>query len=124
MSDDWSRFLKSKDFEVEVDTVLVQLADNRRHRVRCQPEEGGWRLRTVVARASVLTDIEDLPLRVWKKNRATKLVGFRIDERGRLVGESWVAKAGVTADEFQLHLRLVAAESDHLEHMLTGADTE
>jgi hypothetical protein len=103
---------------------LVHIADGRQHRVYCLTEERGWRLKSIVARAAALANIDDVPLRAWRKNRATKLVGFRVDERGRLLGEAWVPRAGITAEEFQLYVRTVAAESDHLEHVLTGADRE
>ena len=52
----------------------------------------------------------------------TELVGFRIDARGRLIGEAWVPKAGVTSSEFTSYLRAVAAECDRFEYQLTGSD--
>ena len=62
--------------------------------------------------------------RIWKRNRATQLVGFRIDDRSRLVAEAWVLKIGVTPEEFQLYVRTVAKESDRFEFLLTGRDVE
>lgn len=124
MSADWTKFTKDKDFEPEDGAIVVRFGDGRQHRVSCLPEDGGWRLRAIVARAAALQGIEDVPLRAWRKNRASKLVGFRVDERGRLVGEAWVPQAGITAEEFQLYVRTVAAESDHFEHVLTGEDRE
>ena len=66
----------------------------------------------------------DLPIQVWLRNRATALVGFRIDSRGRLVGEALVPKAGLTAEEFQIYVRAVAVQCDRLEYLLTGRDQE
>ena len=42
----------------------------------------------------------------------------------RLVAESLVPKAGLTAEEFQLYARTVARESDRFEFELTGKDIE
>jgi len=52
------------------------------------------------------------------------LMGFRIDRRGRLVGEAWVPKAGLTGEEFQLYVRHLAVEADRFEYGLTGRDSE
>ena len=51
-------------------------------------------------------------------------MGFRIDHRGRVVGEAWVPKAGLSAAEFQLYLRTAAVECDRFEYVLTGRDAE
>ncbi|HEU5178897.1 MAG TPA: hypothetical protein VFU24_15710, partial [Burkholderiales bacterium] len=64
------------------------------------------------------------PLRAWRRNRSSQLVGFRVDQRGRLVGEAWVPKAGLSAQEFQVYVRRVAAECDRFEYLLTGAYSE
>jgi hypothetical protein len=52
------------------------------------------------------------------------LVGFRIDRQHRLVGEAWIPKAGLVAEEFQLYVRMLAAECDRFEYALTGKDVE
>jgi len=36
-----------------------------------------------------------------------QLVGFRLDQKGRLVGEAWVPKAGLSGDEFLLYVERV-----------------
>lgn len=46
------------------------------------------------------------------------------DRRGRLVGEAWVPKAGLTGHEFQLYVRHLAVEADRFEYRLTGRDFE
>ena len=77
-----------------------------------------------VVRQAVVSSIMELPLQAWIRNRATQLVGFRVDRQGRLRAEAWVPKAGLTAEEFQLYVRRVAAESDRFEYLLTGRDIE
>jgi hypothetical protein len=83
-----------------------------------------FELSTMVAKRGRLEEISDVAIRVWKRNRLTRLVGFRIDQRGHLVGDSWIPKAGLSSDEFLLVLRRLAAESDRLEYLLTGRDVE
>ena len=52
------------------------------------------------------------------------MIEFRVDRRGRLVGEAWVPKPGLDADEFLLYVRRVAEECDRFEYILTGRDVE
>jgi hypothetical protein len=40
------------------------------------------------------------------------VLGFRLDQKGRLVGEAWVPKAGLSRDEFLLYVKRVADECD------------
>ena len=68
--------------------------------------------------------IPDAALRAWKRNRSTQLVGFRVDRKGRLVGEAWVPKAGLERGEFLLYVVRVATECDLFEYHLTGKDRE
>lgn len=58
------------------------------------------------------------------RHRGTTLAGFRIDPRGRLLGESLIPKPGLSAAEFQHWVRVAAAECDRFEHALTGKDVE
>jgi hypothetical protein len=81
-------------------------------------------LSSLVARPSVLAEIDSPSLAAWRRNRAASLVGFRVDERGRLVGESWVPTEGLTRDEFLLYVRGLAAACDLFEFQLTGKDRE
>lgn len=124
MSADWRRYCHLDGLEVDGYTVQVLLPAARRQRVRVDEEHEAYHLTSVVARAGVLPDIRDLAQKVWLRNRSRSLVGFRFDDRGRLVGEAWVPKAGLKATEFRTYLQAVAAESDHFENVLTGSDTE
>lgn len=63
-------------------------------------------------------------LDAWQRNRAVKLVGFRVDARGRLVAEARVPKHGLTPDEFRTYVSAVATEADRLELILTGKDIQ
>jgi hypothetical protein len=120
---EWVRLARSKDVTIEESTANVLLAE-RSHRVSITDEGGAFRLRAVVARPAAVATMTDPVLFAWSRNRASRLVGFRVDERGRLIGECLVPKTGVTPAEFQLYLRTLAAESDRLEHLVTGKDVE
>jgi hypothetical protein len=104
--------------------VDVRFADERSHRVTVTDEGDAYVISGLVVRQAVTASIPDLPVRTWIRNRTTQLVGFRINRQQRLVGEAWLPKVGLTPEEFQLYLRLVASECDRLEYLLTGRDVE
>jgi hypothetical protein len=124
MSIDWKSLCVAGDMVVADTHVLINLGDDRSHRVRVHETDDEFVLQAFVVRQAVVSSIPNLPLRVWQRNRAMSLMGFRIDRRGRLVGETWVPKAGLTAEEFQLYVRHLAVEADRFEYGLTGGDAE
>jgi len=124
MSSDWARLCRGKDFSVEGDRIEVALHDARRHVVSVQDVIDGYRLTARVVGPSFVNASLDAALIAWRRNRTSKLVGFRIDTRGRLMGEALVPKAGLIAQEFQLYVRTVAVEADRFEFVLTGRDRE
>ena len=124
MAAEWSRLCKAPDLKCDADSVDVTLGDGRRHRVDVEQQADAFVLSAIVVRQSKVASQSDLPVQAWLRNRAVALVGFRIDKRGRMVGEAWMPKIGLTADEFQLVVRTVAVECDRFEYVLTGRDVE
>ncbi|MBN1903047.1 hypothetical protein JW926_17115 [Candidatus Sumerlaeota bacterium] len=102
----------------------MKCSDERRHRILIRETEDAYELTAIVAHPALLRGIENVSLRAWQRNRSMQLLGFRLDNRGRLVGETWAPKAGLTRGEFLLLIRRLAAECDHFEYHLTGKDEE
>jgi len=121
---DWWKLCRSEGLALAGDAVVVDLADGRRHSVKVRDTGDTFSLTAIVAKPALLQQVPQVPLLAWRRNRASRLVGFRVDPTGRLVGESWVPKVGLTAEEFQLYVRRVAVECDRLEHLLTGTDQD
>ena len=122
MNAEWHSLCRGRDFAADGEAVNVQLADQRKHRIFVEDRGEEYVLLGVVARPALVATLDD-PLRVtWMRNRNSELVGFRIDGKGRLVGEAWVSKTGLTAEEFELYLRTLAVDCDRLENILTGKD--
>lgn len=124
MAGDWAALCAAPDFGREGSDVVVSFGDGRSQRVSVAEDGDVYVLSSFVVRRETVANTPDLALQVWKRNRAVALVGFRIDQRERLLGEAWVPKVGLTAEEFQLYVRTVAAECDRLEYLLTGRDKE
>lgn len=124
MALEWHRWCKSAGLSVEENEIILVFPDDRGHRVRV--DEGAEEIHLVgmVAKKSVTENLEQVALRLWERNRTTQLVGFRLDERQRILGEAWVPKAGLSAEEFVMYVRSVGAACDRLEYLLTGSDRE
>lgn len=122
MTDEWRAWCRSGGLHVEGDQVTVQLSDGRQHRVLLTTGADAFEMSAVIIPQSVAKSIQNLAPRVWRLNRNTSLVAFRIDRYGRLVGEAWAPLTGLTGDEFRLTLRTLAFECDRLEYILTGDD--
>lgn len=124
MAAEWAKLCRADDLSVHGDAVDVTLPDGRRHNVSVRDGGKTYELCSIVARAAALREIDNIPLQAWQRNRSSQLVGFRVDKRERLIGEAWIPKVGLTAEEFQIYVRRVAAECDRFEYLLTGADRE
>ena len=122
---DWKQWCRGAEgLILDADCVDVIQADERKHRIVISETEDVYELTGVVARASALSELADVPLRAWRRNRTTQLVGFRVDQKGRLVAKAWIPKVGLVREEFLVYLRHVAAECDLFEYCLTGKDRE
>jgi hypothetical protein len=122
---EWRKLCSSaRDVEVDGDSLVVSLQDGRRHRIDVQVSDEAVELRAIVAGRAVVESQEDAALAAWYKNRAISLVGFRIDRKGRLIGETWIPQAGLTAAEFLVYVHSMAAACDLFEFQLTGQDKE
>ncbi len=122
MSTDWRKLARTVSLKLDGDEMTVELAASRRHVVRVTDEGDHLRLWGIVATPSRIEDLPRETSRAWEHNRRDSLVGFRFDNRDRLVGECLVPVAGLTADEFEVYARAVAVECDRYEYLLTGRD--
>lgn len=125
MASEWKTLLRGQpDVRISGDEVCVQFAGGRQHVVTIAETEETYELSAIVTRSREAAASANDDLRLWRRHRSCALVGFRLDKHGRLIGEGWVPREGVTADELQIHVRTLAAECDRLEHALTGRDVE
>jgi len=124
MPTDWRRYCKPRDLAVDGLLIHVQLAEGRHHVVIVDESDDALDLTAIITRQAATAAIPSLLRTIWEKNRSTQLVGFRVDRRGRLVGEVRLPRVGLGPDEFQLCVRTLAAECDRMEYLLTGRDVE
>ncbi len=124
MAAEWGRLCRAKDLEVEEHYIDVRCSGERRQRIAVEDHGEAYVISAFVVRQAVVASLPDLPIQAWLRNRALMLVGFRIDRQNRLVGEAWIPKVGLVAEEFQLYVRTLATECDRFEYALTGKDVE
>lgn len=123
MPADWRRLSRAAGLRSSGDSIEVSFGDGRRQTVFTDASENEvLRLWSVVARASALSVLKTPVLDAWHRNRMSELVGFSLDRHGRMIGESWVPVAGLSAEEWGHYVRRLAMACDRFEYLLTGKD--
>jgi hypothetical protein len=125
---EWQTWCRKEGFQAGDDAVICwfgRINESRKHVVRVSEGEEDFALEATIVGRRVLEQMaRPAQLDAWQRNRAVKLVGFRVDVRGRLLAEARVPKHGLKPDEFRIYLMAVATEADRLELMLTGRDVQ
>ncbi len=120
---DWRRLAREAGLEVSGDTIEVRFADGRRQQLDVDDRHPTLlRIFSVAARPALMAQVEEPDLYAWRRNRLSDLVGFKIDTRGRLIGEAWVPAEGLDAAEWETYVRAVALACDRVEYLLSGKD--
>jgi hypothetical protein len=122
MGDEWIVLCQADDLTVGEPHIQVRLGESRCKKVSVTDGPEVYSLSAVVVGKATVSALPNLAIQAWRRNRSTPLVGFRVDERGRLVGEAWAPNVGLTPIEFQTYVRTVAVECDRFEYTLTGRD--
>jgi hypothetical protein len=124
---DWRALSEGAGLAVSGDTLIVALPGDRRQEVFVEasdePALRVWSFAASPSRVAAATaSDESAHLLAWRRNRASDLVGFKVDGRGRLVGEAWVTTAGLDAGEWRVYVTAVAQACDRTEYLLAGRD--
>lgn len=126
MSVDWRSHAKAAGQEVLGSSINVGVGSDRRQEVLIDESFGSEAIRlwSVILGPSATRALDDgQPLEyAWERNRLSDLIGFSVDSRGRLIGETWVPVEGLTPQVFALHLLEIARVCDWHEFRLSGAD--
>lgn len=123
MNGDWRVLAREAGLPLEGTTVRVPCGHERFHVVNVDDSNpDAFRLWALVVTRGAAPN--GATLQAWKMNRFRELVGFKEAEHGRIIGESWVPRAGVTAEEWKLCVLTLARACDRLEYQWTGRDVE
>jgi hypothetical protein len=127
LNGDWRNHAKAGGYKVVGSSITVSIGTGRRQEVVIDEsfDADVIRLWSIILGPSATSDLaEGQPLEyAWERNRLSDLIGFSVDSRGRLIGESWVPVDGLTAEVFALHVAEIARVCDWHELRLSGADT-
>lgn len=126
MSSDWRRLSRDAHLPVSGDGLLIKFPDGRKQQVYVEdgPAESlrVWSIAGMPSRVVSSTGEDCVHLAAWTRNRASDLVGFKLDGRRRLIGEAWVPLAGLEPDEWRVYVMAVAQACDRTEYLLGGGD--
>ena len=127
MSGEWRSHAKASGHKVIGSTITVSVGSGRRQEVVIDEslDSEVIRLWSVILGPTATSELGDgHPLEyAWERNRLSDLIGFSVDSRGRLIGESWVPVRDLTAQVFALHVAEIARVCDWHELRLSGADS-
>jgi len=105
--------------------IAYNFPNERQQKVFVDEKHGhAIRLWSVILGPAATAELhEGSPLEyAWERNRLSDLIGFSVDNRGRLIGESWVLVSTMDQDVFDLHLSELARVCDWHELRLSGSD--
>lgn len=122
---DWRKLTREAGLRIEAAGIQVSCGEERSQFVQVddsRPEV--LRVFSVIVTRGDAERLKNAALEAWKMNRFRELVGFKVAEYGRVIGESWVPTIGLTADEWKCYVLTVARSCDRLEYLWTGRDVE
>lgn len=122
---DWRGLTRRAGLRATGADIVVRLGESRRQVVSVEEKDPeSLRLSSIVAKPSATSRLVNPELAAWGRNRLTELVGFSIDSRGRMIGETWLPTAGLTAAEWKFAVFNLARACDRFEYLITGSDDE
>ena len=129
MNASWKTLCRESGLRYQDDSIRVPCGDERFQDVRVdEGDPSAIRLWSRVAfRRQLSADRPELDrpeVEAWLINRYRELVGFKVAERGTIIGEAWVPMINVSASEWSLYVHTLAKACDRLEYLWTGADRE
>ncbi len=124
MSADWKTVARQLGHGVQSNEIMLQLSTGRQQRVFVEQDGVALRIWSVILGPAATSELQDgRPLEyAWERNRLSDLVGFSLDSRSRLIGETWIPNGGMTRELFALHLEELARVCDWHELRLSGDD--
>jgi hypothetical protein len=129
LSDSWKGLCRESGLKYQASAIRVECGTDRFQEIRVDESLSGViRLWSRVASRSQLVgdrlQMQQPELEVWLINRYRELVGFKVAERGTIIGEAWIPLIDITPDEWSLYVHTLATACDRLEYLWTGADRE
>lgn len=114
MNASWKTLCRESGLRYQDDSIRVPCGEDRFQEVRVDDGDPSTiRLWSRVALRRQLSadrpELERPEVEAWLINRYRELVGFKIADRGTIIGEAWIPMIEVTPDEWSLYVYTVAS---------------
>ena len=87
MQPEWKNYCRTDGLKIEVNGIQVSLDTGRRQNVLVDDEVETFHLISIIATKAIIDRLVDASIRAWQRNHSATLVSFRVDHKGRMVGE-------------------------------------
>ena len=129
MSARWKALCREARLRYENESITVPCGNGRCQEVRVDDTDPSViRLWSRVVRRGRLPphrpELQRPEIEAWLINRYRELVGFKVTERGTIIGEAWVPMIELNESEWSIYVHTVAKDCDRLEYLWTGVDQE
>ena len=125
MSGEWRMLTRKAALKLTGGEIRVPCGRERSQRVRVDDSmDDVIRLWSVVVTRGGAQHLSNPSLEAWRINSYRELVGFKVAEHGRVIGECWVPMIGITEDEWKTYVVTLAQACDRLEYLWTGKDVD
>ena len=116
MNASWKTLCRESGLRYQDDSIRVSCGDDRFQDVHVdEGDPSAIRLWSRVAFRRQLSperpELERPEVEAWLINRYRELVGFKVGERGTIIGEAWIPMIDISPDEWSLYMGIVAGHA-------------
>jgi hypothetical protein len=125
LSGEWRMLTRKAALKLADGEIRVPCGRGRFQNVRVDESmDDVIRLWSVVVTRGGAQHLLNSSLEAWRINFHRELVGFKVAEYGRVIGECWVPMIGISEEEWKTYVVTLAQACDRLEYLWTGKDVE
>ena len=104
--------------------LVVSFTDGRKQQIYVKRKRACYTLTSNVLQRAKVDDLgrSNILRTIWTRNHSSKLVGFRLDKSGKLVGYIEHRAESLDPSDLAYCIEVLARECDRLEFVLSGED--
>jgi hypothetical protein len=122
----WEHALPQEKFTIslESDRLNVSFTGGRKQQIVVKRRRASYTLTSNVLQRAKVEELgrSNILRAIWTRNRSSRLVGFRLDKSGKVVGYIEHQAESLDPSDLAYCIEVLARECDRLEFVLSGED--